>query len=135
MSESNEPIFDGLENLRKVIDAFAANENKKQNLAKTNTERDTGALGLPVVHLETEMFDAWAIAFFALPAFKVMDVIAIPENQRMIPFVNLLKLALQNPQQIDNLDILTLREMQKLIEIWLTLSNKLERQTDGDPST
>jgi hypothetical protein len=113
MPENDEPIFNALANI--------------------NTP-DRGDLGLPVVHLETEMFDAWAIAFFAMPAMRIIEVMLVPEELRTPAFTELLKLALQDPGKTQDLEILTFRELQKLIGTWLILSNKLERQKDGDLS-
>lgn len=95
---------------------------------------DKGDLGLPVVHLETEMFDAWAIAFFAMPGLKVLEVMLTPEDMRTPAFMELFKLALQDPRKAQDLEVLTFRELQKLIGTWLILSNTLEGKTDGDLS-
>jgi len=130
-NESDEPIYEGLENLRRVADALAALE--EQEKAKASS-KDSGNLGLPVVHLETEMFDAWAVAFFAMPGLKIIEVMLVPEEMRTPAFMELFKLALQDPAKVQDLEVLTFRELQTLIQTWLILSNKLERQTDGDLS-
>lgn len=113
MTENDEPIFNALANINVP---------------------DTGNLGLPVVHLETEMFDAWAVAFFAMPGLKIIEVMLTPEEMRTPVFMELFKLALQDPRKAQDLEVLTFRELQNLIATWLLLSNKLERQTDGDLS-
>ena len=123
----------GLEYLKRIIDAISSLEshNKQEEQEEKSVLDDDNDLGLPVIHIETDMFDAWAVAFFAMPGMRIIEIMTVPEEKRTVMLLDLFKLALQQPEKAATLEILTFRELQDLLGMWMVLSNQLEQKRAG----
>lgn len=92
---------------------------------------DIRDMGLPTVIVESEMFTAEAVAFFAMPGMKVFEVMMSGEDERGARIFELFKLSVHDAQKVEELSVLTFQELQMLLAQWMMRSNMLQHGIEG----
>lgn len=73
-----------------------------------------------IVRLHTESFTGTALGMYQLPGVRVMDVITAPPGEQIIRMIDLLLLAVEQPERIE---VLSFSELMELAMQWIQKSN------------
>lgn len=84
------------------------------------------------VRIDTPGFVASARPLFSLPGLKVMEAMAIPEEERMLPLLRLMILSLDSVESYEMASMLTFGELKDALISWLSVSSALEDRMEAE---
>ena len=78
---------------------------------------------IPVVHVETEMFECDVYELYEMPSAMVLDILGAEGPLQMELMANLFRMAVVNPADLEKLDILSFNELASAMFQWYKKSN------------
>jgi hypothetical protein len=78
---------------------------------------------IPVVHVETEMFECDVYELYEMPSAMVLDILGAEGPLQMELMAHLFRMAVVNPSDLAKLDILSFNELASAMFQWYRKSN------------